>query len=46
MNSSDIYDRSLFKTKFKEIHNKNKYNLLIAFQRLQFGVIQQIIKIG
>jgi hypothetical protein len=28
-NSSDIYDRSLFKNKFKEIYNKNKYNFQI-----------------
>ena len=26
MNSSSIYDRNLFKTKFLEIYNKNKYN--------------------
>ena len=29
MNSSDIYDRGLFKTKFKDIYNKNKYNFQI-----------------
>ena len=26
MNNSSIYDRNLFKTKFLEIYNNNKYN--------------------
>ena len=30
MNSSSIYDRNLFKSKFKEIYNSYKYNFPIS----------------
>ena len=29
MNSSDIYDRTLFKSRFKDIYNEHKYNFQI-----------------
>ena len=52
MNKSNIYDRTLFKNKFKEIYNENKYifplsnNMLIELQNFVSSKIKAIIKIG
>ena len=39
MNGSDIYDRRLFKMKFKELYNKIKYNFPIKYLGKNLGIL-------